>query len=136
MAFSKMVGFEVTPRRSSSSIFVFRSPDVSIARRMLSYQIDWPSFMISVRLLLIISFLETILLRILVALRLFDLALRRFDDVLDSEAELLRQLFERGRSAECLHADDLVVVRRVALPAEARGLFDGDARADGGRNDA
>src|SRR5205085_12286395 len=49
MAFSKMVGFEVTPRRSSSSIFFFRSPVVIIARRMLSYQMDWPSCMISVR---------------------------------------------------------------------------------------
>jgi hypothetical protein len=53
MAFSKMVGFEVTPRRSSSSIFFCRSPLVIIARRMLSYQIDWPSFIISVRRLLI-----------------------------------------------------------------------------------
>jgi hypothetical protein len=47
MAFSKMVGFEVTPRRSSSSILFFRWPPVSSARRMLSYQMDWPSFMIS-----------------------------------------------------------------------------------------
>src|ERR1051325_1785557 len=53
MAFSKMVGFEVTPRRSSSSIFFCRSPVVIIARRMLSYQMDWPSFIISVRRLLI-----------------------------------------------------------------------------------
>src|ERR687890_170918 len=53
MAFSKMVGFEVTPRRSSSSIFFCRSPDEIIARRMLSYQMDWPSCIISVRRLLI-----------------------------------------------------------------------------------
>src|SRR5215217_3208300 len=58
MAFSKMVGLEVTPRRSSSSIFFRRSPVVSIARRMLSYQIDWPSFMISTRRLLINFLLE------------------------------------------------------------------------------
>src|SRR5687768_13073123 len=57
MAFSKMVGFEVTPRRSSSSIFLRRSPLVSIARRMLSYQMDWPSFMISTRRLVINSLL-------------------------------------------------------------------------------
>src|ERR1044071_3311228 len=58
MAFSKMVGFEVTPRRSSSSIFFRRSPVVSIARRMLSYQMDWPSFMISTSRLLINTLLK------------------------------------------------------------------------------
>src|SRR5205085_7076471 len=109
MAFSKMVGFEVTPRRSSSSIFFARSPDVSIARRMLSYQMDWPSCMISVRRLVMI-----------LSLCLFDFPLGRLDDVLDGEAELLRQLFERCGSAEGLHADDLIVRGRVALPAEAR----------------
>src|ERR1044072_5435567 len=58
MGFSKMVGFEVTPRRSSSSIFFFRSPVVSMARRMLSYQMDWPSFMISTSRLLINTLLK------------------------------------------------------------------------------
>src|SRR5688572_27287732 len=117
MAFSKMVGFDVTPRRSSSSIFILRSPETSIARRILSYQMDWPSCMISVSLLLII--LRPVLL---------DLPLRRLDHVLDGEAELLRQLLERGARAESLHGDDLVVMGRVALPAEACGQLDGDAR--------
>src|SRR5690242_3387331 len=39
-----MAGFEVTPRRSSSSIKRRSSPDVISLRSMLSYQTDWPSF--------------------------------------------------------------------------------------------
>src|SRR5262249_60167578 len=59
MAFSKMVGFEVTPRRSSAltcwpsvdvtpvgsaPIFCASSPESIKARRMLSYQMLCPSF--------------------------------------------------------------------------------------------
>src|SRR3712207_6348003 len=58
MAFSKMAGLAATPRRTSSSIFFFRSPVVSMARRMLSYQMDWPSFMISTSRLLINALLK------------------------------------------------------------------------------
>ena len=42
MAFSKIVGFEVTPRIPSSSIIRARSPPSSSERRMLSYQGLWP----------------------------------------------------------------------------------------------
>src|SRR3990172_3457747 len=41
MAFSKIAGLEVTPSTPSSSNLC-NSPDVSSARRMLSYQIDCP----------------------------------------------------------------------------------------------
>src|SRR5215510_7923530 len=44
MAFSKIVGLDVTPRRPSSAIIRARSPLSSIARRMLSYQMLCPSF--------------------------------------------------------------------------------------------
>ena len=42
IAFSKIVGLEVTPRIPSSSIIRARSPPSSSDRRMLSYQGLWP----------------------------------------------------------------------------------------------
>src|SRR5262245_12408572 len=63
MAFSKIVGFEVTPRRpspptfwpsvevtpeGSAPIFRARPPESINARRMLSYQMLCPSFSISI----------------------------------------------------------------------------------------
>ena len=43
MAFSKMLGFDVTPLSPSSSIRRRRIPSSSNCRLMLSSQIDWPS---------------------------------------------------------------------------------------------
>ena len=43
MAFSKMVGFEVTPLMPSWAIRLASLPDSSSSRLMLSSQIDWPS---------------------------------------------------------------------------------------------
>src|SRR4051794_20518094 len=43
MAFSKMVGFEVTPLMPSSAIRRASVPESSSSRLMLSSQIDWPS---------------------------------------------------------------------------------------------
>ena len=43
MAFSKMVGFEVTPLMPSSAISRASVPESSSSRLMLSSQIDWPS---------------------------------------------------------------------------------------------
>ena len=55
MAFSKMVGFEVTPLMPSSSISRAMTPSSSSWRLMLSIQIDWPRASISRSLLLISS---------------------------------------------------------------------------------
>src|SRR5215510_16061025 len=70
MAFSKIVGFEVTPRRSSpptfwpsvevtpagsEPIFCARSPESINARRMLSYQMLCPSFSTSINGFIIVS---------------------------------------------------------------------------------
>src|SRR5207249_12313286 len=44
MAFSKIVGFEVRPRRPSSRIMRSSSPLVSRPRRIWSYQMLCPSF--------------------------------------------------------------------------------------------
>ena len=43
MAFSKIVGFEVTPLMPSSAIRRASLPESSSSRLMLSSQIDWPS---------------------------------------------------------------------------------------------
>src|SRR6476659_2907950 len=43
MAFSKIVGFEVTPLMPSSAIRLASLPESSSSRLMLSSQIDWPS---------------------------------------------------------------------------------------------
>src|SRR5689334_22441820 len=44
MALSKMVGFEVSPRRSSSSIKRCSSPLATSRRSIWSYQTLWPTF--------------------------------------------------------------------------------------------
>ncbi len=49
------------------------------------------------------------------------------------EAELLDQLLERSRRAECVHRDDRAAVADVTVPAERGGLLDRDAGADRGR---
>jgi hypothetical protein len=42
MAFSKMEGFDVTPRSPSSSINLWSSPEDNMPRRMKSNQTLWP----------------------------------------------------------------------------------------------
>ena len=59
-----------------------------------------------------------------------QLFLRRGDDAVRVEAELPLEFLERGRGAECLHADDRARFAHVALPTQRRGLLDGDAGFD------
>src|ERR1700752_1384845 len=44
------------------------------------------------------------------------------------EAEFVLQLFQRRRSAKCLHADDTTGQADVPFPAECRCLLDGNPR--------
>src|SRR5215831_16802638 len=62
--------------------------------------------------------------------------LRDLRHTLRLEPVFSQQLLERGRRAKCLHADDAARPADVAFPTEGRGLLDGDARGDVGRQHA
>src|SRR5215510_15973731 len=62
--------------------------------------------------------------------------LGRRHDARRLEAELLLKRLQRGRGPERLHADDVATASDVALPSERGGLFDGDPRLHGGRQNA
>src|SRR5262249_32108413 len=57
-------------------------------------------------------------------------------DALRLEAVFPQELLERGRRAECLHADDAARLAYITLPAESGGLLHRDARGNLGRQHA
>src|SRR5258708_33916949 len=62
--------------------------------------------------------------------------LRRGDDIVRSEAKFWQKIFQRSGSAEGAHADDFALWADVAIPAEGGPHFNGDARGDGGGENA
>jgi len=58
----------------------------------------------------------------------FDLCLRRGDQMVWGEAELLLQFLERRGRPERVHPDDRAASADVAVPAEGRRLFDRHTR--------
>src|ERR1700722_4605707 len=62
--------------------------------------------------------------------------LRGGDDVVRPEAKFWQKILQRCGSAEGAHADDFALCADVAVPAERGGHFDGNARCDGGGENA
>src|SRR5713101_7949486 len=126
MAFSKIAGFDVTPRKSSPAtfcwrfevapfvrpIFCWRSPLVINARRTLSYQMLCPSLCSSIKGLSLIC-----------PFRPLHRLARSHRHILHGETEMLQQLFQRSRSAELATRDDATVDSYVPSPTEARACF-------------
>src|SRR5919198_41428 len=106
MAFSKMAGFEVTPRSESSSTSRFSSPDSIMPRRIWSSQTLVPA---SVR---VASRSLTPVAASMSGPRSYPLhdCFSALGHLLGGEAEVLVQVHLRSRRAEGLHADRLAVL--------------------------
>src|SRR5262245_66386824 len=104
-----MAGFEVTPRRPSSSIMRSSSPEAIRLRRMLSYQMLWPRPSTSTSgfpvLASVVSNVVPLSRWWLAAVSAAELRAGSGDDGVGREAELLLQVLERRGRAERVHAD-------------------------------
>src|SRR5215204_6809473 len=130
MAFSKMAGLEVTPRRDSSRTSRSSSPCSIRERRIWSSHGEVPASSSAARRSLVCA---------AVAIRLRPFAQSVYElparggHVLRGEAEVLQQGRGGPRRAEAGHTDHLAVVADDAVPAQGGGGLHGHARAHGGR---
>src|SRR6516225_941288 len=129
MAFSKIDGFEVTPRTPSSCVIRFSSPFVMMLRRMKSSHTDCPYFPSSIRGFVAFAFSITpvgcMLLLLLKSLfraaraELFlsqDFFCRR-DYRIACEPKMFLQVLQRGGRAETMHTDHFPFRPDVARPS-------------------
>src|SRR5206468_1312855 len=131
-----MAGFEVTPRRQSSSISRWSSPLSIIPRRIWSSQTLVPAAVRAASR----SFTPTVTLiappfplgRCPRAGRLDHLA-PELGGSLRRDPEVLVHVLRRPGLAEGVHAEELAVEPDPAVPTEPRRRLDGDARAAGRR---
>src|SRR5439155_25132943 len=112
MAFSKIEGFEVTPRSPSSAISFASPPLFSRSRLTKSSNTDCPNSF---------SVLRGLAISLLLACQLL---LGSSVDVVAGEAEFDQQLLQWRRGAEGLHADNRAAQPGIPLPAQGRSLLD------------
>src|ERR1700730_17485446 len=121
MAFSKIDGFEVTPRRPSSAISRASPPLFSRSRLTKSSHTACPNS------LSVLSGLAMIL------LLARELLLGSRIDVVAGETEFDQKLLKRRRGTEGLHAEDRAAQSGIPLPTESRRLLDRDPPGPVGR---
>src|SRR6266545_825857 len=130
MAFSKIAGFEVTPRSDSSRSRRSSSPDVIRLRRIWSSHTLVPAAVSAASL----SFTPapTLMPGLLsgAGRNALDHGSCSLGHVLRREAEVLVEGGLGGRSAERRHADRLSILPNPGAPAKWRRRLDRDARAD------
>src|SRR5918912_896187 len=126
MAFSKMAGFEVTPRRQSSSIRRPSSPHSISPRRIWSSHTLVPAAVRAAsRSLTAVTPIASSLSS--PCLEPLDQRLPALDDALRGQAEVLVDVLVRPGRAERGHADHLAVLADPSLPAERRRGLDRDS---------
>src|SRR5579875_94106 len=128
MDFSKIDGFEVTPRRLSCATMRLRAPLVTSERP------SWSSQMLTPASVSAFNFGFTSA-RVLNAFPFSSLCAvqrpaRGLRDRLTGDPKVLIERTRRSGGAEALHADGLPQVPDPLMPPEGGGGLDGDASAD------